>query len=229
MGDEADATIGQRIRLQVPHRPHPERVVHKTHAARSAQRHTGIGGDRRERVSQAVCGRTTPPTVHPRRPRRPTGRPARRPERRAVPRRRARRGRPVTARTAARRCGCTADSPDGRRTSLCLKDHARAETVRVGTGAHHRHRPGAEAAGGDRRAAARDLMPRRPSLRSSLVPRCDPHSGLSSGVHRAAEPPHARACRRAPRQAPANREFRKRRRRRACRRLPLYSPAIGVR
>ncbi len=56
MGDEADATIGQRIRLQVPHRPHPERVVHKTHAARSAQRHTGIGGDRRERVSQAVCG-----------------------------------------------------------------------------------------------------------------------------------------------------------------------------
>ena len=88
------------------------------------------------------------------------------------------------------------------RTPLRLEDHPRAEAVGAGTGAHHRHRPGAEH-GGDRCPACA-----RSSLRNR---RRRPRFWIGE----------------TPRAPPASRGYRTRRRRRAWPELPLYSPEIG--
>ena len=150
--------------------------------------------------------------------------------RRAVPRRRARRDRPVTARTAARRCGRSADSPDGSAPNLVVPQGPCAS--RSCPGGDWRPPPPSTGRRAWRRPPRGVLASclDAPSLRSSLVPRCDPHSGLTSGVHR------ERRNRRMPRFLSASAA------RAACQpgiphtpppacvpELPLYSPAIGVR
>ena len=113
MGDQADSPGLQRIWLQVPERPHAERVVDEPHAARAAQRHPGIGSRRRDLFAQPVRrSRTAPPTAPRRPPRIPAAPPAPCRARRAGPGRPPPPGLPASARMAPRRCGRSEGSPD---------------------------------------------------------------------------------------------------------------------
>ena len=202
MGDEADAAVGQRIRLQVAERANPESVVHETHAARTAYRHAGFGGDGRDLVPESMGGAEEDGGSGPRR----GGR------RQLVEQHRigdAEQGHvdgpvQVTDRRDTRQVAdpvvFRVDESEARRTPLRLDDHPRSEAVGAGARTHQRHRPRAEHRGD----VAVLTHERRNRLRPFFLSAIAARAACQPGIPQTPPP----AC------VPE---------------LPLYSPAIGVR